>query len=129
VEHNKNSVECLVFSPDKKIFAFISYKNVYICDSETGHLISGPFKHESSLSPEYACFSPNGTHILVRYYGSTIVLDIKRGKEQFRIKGQYFVFIQCGCWCGRIVSMDKDEDNDDNDNDNEDGSSIQIRLT
>jgi len=115
-EH-EGSVVCLVFSPDEKTFACISFRNVYICDSETGHLISGPFEHERYSSPEYACFSPNGTHILVRYDRSGIVWDIERGEKQFRIEGRHFVFIQCGRWCGRIVSMD------------EDGSLIQTRLT
>jgi len=116
-EHNKNSVECLVFSPDEKTFAFISYGNVYICDSETGHLISGPFKLKHYSSPEYACFSPNGTHILIGYDGSAVVWDIERGEEQFRIEGGHFVFIRRGRWHGRIASI------------NEDGSSIQTRLT
>ena len=127
-EHG-GSVECLVFSPDEKTFACISEESVYICDSETGHLISGSFDLEHHSEFEYACFSPNGTHILVRYYNSAIVLDIERGEEQFRIGGRDFVFIQCGRWCGRIASMDEDEDDDDDDDEDEDGSSIQTRLT
>ena len=112
---------CLVFSPDEKMFISTSDESVYVCDSETGHLISGPFEHEPHSEFEYACFSPNGTHILVRYDDSAIVWDIERGEKQFRIEGRHFVFIQCGHWCGRIVSMDEDDD--------EDGSSIQTRLT
>jgi len=104
-EHG-GSVEWLVFSSDEKTFAFISsFHKVYICDSGTGHLISGPFKYESSSLPEYACFSPNGTHILVGYGNSGVVWDIERGEKQFRIKGQDFVFIQCGCWYGSIASI------------------------
>ena len=129
-EH-EGSVWCLVFSPDEKTFAFILYGNVYICDSETGHLISGPFEHEPHLEFEYACFSPNGTHILVRYDDSAIVWDIERGEKQFSIEGRHFVFIQCGRWCGSIASMDEDEDVDDDDDGDgdEDGLSIQTRLT
>ena len=107
-EH-EGSVECLVFSPDEKTFACISFGNVYIYDSETGHVISGPFEHESSSSPEYACFSPNGTHILIGYDDSAIVWDIERGEEQFRIEGRHFVFIQCDCLHGSIASINEDE--------------------
>ena len=42
-EHDRHFVWCLVFLLDKKILASISNYNVYICDSETGHLISGLF--------------------------------------------------------------------------------------
>ena len=104
-EHDEDSVDCLAFSPDEKTFASISYRNVYIYDSETGHLISGPFEHEPYSSPEYACFSPNGTHILVRYGNSGIVWDIERGEKQFRIEGRHSAFIQSGRWRGSIVSI------------------------
>ena len=103
-EH-EDSVERLVFSPDEKTFTFISEESVYVCDSETGHVISGPFEHESCSPPEYACFSPNGTHILIGCDDSAIVWDIERGEEQFRIEGRDFVFIQCGRWHGRIASI------------------------
>ena len=93
-EH-EGSVKCLVFSPDEKTFAFISYNSVYICDSETGHLISGPFELKHHSSPKYACFSPSGTHILTGYDNSGVVWDIERGEEQFRISGRHFEAIGC----------------------------------
>ena len=48
-EHNKQPVECIVRSPDEKTFTSISVPlqqcaTVYVCDSETGHCISGPFE-------------------------------------------------------------------------------------
>ena len=119
-EHNKNSVDCLVFSPDEKTFAFISYGNVYICDSETGHLISGPFRLKYHSSPGYARFSPEGTHILVKDYHSAVIWDIERGEAQFEIEGEDFVFIQHGRCRGSIASINWID---------EDGSSIQTRST
>ena len=115
-EHDEDSVECLVFLPDEKTFAFISYGNVYICDSETGHLISGVFDFEHDSSPKYACFSPNGTHILVRHC-SGVVWDIERGEEQFRIEDQHSAFIQCGRWRDSIITIHRI-----------DGSSILVKL-
>ena len=122
-EHDKGPVECLVFSPDEKTFTFTSDRNVYICDSETGHLISDPFELKHHSSPKYACFSLSGTHILIGYDNSGVVWDIERGEEQFRISGRRFVFIQCDCLHGSIASINEDE------NENEDGSSFQTRLT
>jgi len=60
------------------------------------------------LLPEYTCFSPNGTHILDKYNNSAAIWDIERDKEQFRIKGENFVFIQYGCWYGSITSINED---------------------
>jgi len=78
-------VECLVFSLDEKTFTFTSDRNVYICDSETEHLISSLFELKHHSLPKYACFSPSGTHILIGYDNSGVVWDIERGEEQFRI--------------------------------------------
>jgi len=43
-EHHKDRVHHLVFSPDESTFASIGYKIMCVCDSETGHCISGPFQ-------------------------------------------------------------------------------------
>ena len=116
-EYDRHSVQCLVFSPDKKILASISDYNVYVCDSETGHLISGPFQLKYCVWFQAAYFCPIGTNILVRDYDSAVIQDIKRSKEQFTIEGRDFVFIQYGHWHSSIVSFDwKDKD----------GSSIQM---
>jgi len=115
-EHDEDSVECLVFLPDEKTFSFISYGNVYICDSETGHLISSVFDFEHDSSPKYACFSLNGTHVLVRHC-SGVVWDIERGKEQFRIEDRHSVFIQCGSLRDSIITIHRI-----------DGSSILVKL-
>ena len=71
-------MECIVLSPDEKTFvstsssssSLLSYITTsYVCDSETGHCISGPFESEERSSRETrvvdACFSPDGKHILV----------------------------------------------------------------
>jgi len=97
-----NYVKCLVFSPDEKTFACILPRTILICNSETGHLISGPFQLKLL---KYACFSPNGTHILVRDYDGAVIWDIKRGEEQFKIGGLGFVFIHHGHWHGSIASI------------------------
>ena len=74
-EHHKDPVQCIVLSPDEKTFVSISSSSSsgittsYVCDSETGHCISGPFEPKESGSFEigdlHACFSPDGKHILV----------------------------------------------------------------
>ena len=48
-EHHKGHVLCIVRSLDEKTFASISASSqqcvtVYVCDSEIGHCISGPFE-------------------------------------------------------------------------------------
>ena len=99
-EHHKDSVRTLVFSPDESTFASISGDRIMcVCDSETGHCISGPF--ELSNYVYEACFSPDGRRILLRFKSYAVVLDIVTGEEQFRIKGKNFVFIHCD---GKIAS-------------------------
>jgi len=63
-----NLVMCIVLSPGEKAFASISRGAImYVCDSETGHCISGPSKLTSldSSGRVDAFFSPDGKHILV----------------------------------------------------------------
>jgi len=43
-KYDRHSVRHLVFSSDEKMFASILDENVYVCDSETGHLILGSFE-------------------------------------------------------------------------------------
>ena len=105
-EHQKDSVEKMVFSPHESTFLYSTSKNVtYICDSETGRCILGPF-HDTYD----ACFSPTGKHILLRYGSCAVVWDIETGEEQFRIEGSDFAFVHPD---GRIASMKKDGTSDD----------------
>jgi len=104
----------------------------YVCDSETGHCISGPFESEESGNNFFsgtgvldACFSPDGKHILVisriTPYYHAVVWEIERGKKVSQISGFDFVFIHCGRNKGKIASMHWID---------EDGSSIRtIALT
>jgi len=112
-EHHKDLVHHLVFSPDESTFASISpYGNriVCVCDSETGHCISGPFKLRHDESVYGACFSPGGRRILFKFKSYAVVLDIGTGEEQFWIKGLDFVFIQDGRRIASIDGIDKDKD-------------------
>jgi len=118
-EHHKGCVQRLVFSHDESTFASISVSNdtsddttentiMCICDSETGHCISGPFELPSDEFVYGVCFSPDGKHIMIKFKFYAVVLDIETGEEQFRIKGEDFVYIHHD---RRIASMhwiDKD---------------------
>jgi len=96
-EHHKNHVRRLVFSPNERTFASISTLNdICVCDSETGHCISGPFELRYDESVYDAYFSPDGSHILLEFNTYAVVLDIEIGEEQFRIEGRDFAFIQDG---------------------------------
>jgi len=96
-EHHKNHVRRLVFSPNERTFASISTLNdICVCDSETGHCISGPFELRYDESVYDAHFSPDGNHILLEFNTYAVVLDIEMGEEQFRIEGRDFAFIQDG---------------------------------
>jgi len=87
----------------------------YVCDSETGHCISGLFESTESNYPWNtrlldACFSPDGKHILVisripPFYHA-VVWEIEMGEKISQIKGFDFAFIHCGQNKGRIVSVD-----------------------
>jgi len=117
-EHHRSAVSCIVSSPDEKTFVSISsHATMYVCDSETGHCISGPFELEirpTHTPGLHAYFSPDGKHILVRSRDSdtlhcpcpAVVWNIEKGEEVFRIEGFDFMFIHCGCNEGRIASMD-----------------------
>jgi len=106
-------------SPDEKTFVSASswdMTTLYVCDSETGHCISGPFKSEESRNKFFwgtgildACFSPDGKHILVisRITPShhAVVWEIERGEKVSQIEGFDFVFIHCGRNKGIIASI------------------------
>ena len=143
-------MDCIVLSPDEKTFVSASSSSFppyittsFICDSETGHCILGPFELKESrnnfsgwIEILNVCFSPVGRHILV---GSqlapshhAVVWEIERGEKVSQIEGFGFVFIHCGRNKGRIASMDWiDEDGPSirtiasTDSEDEDGSSIQ----
>jgi len=131
-EHHEESVRCIVLSPDEKTFVSASSRGMtttsYVCDSETGHRISGPFKSEESRNKFFwgtgvfdACFSPDGKHILVisritpSYHA--VIWEIERGEKVSQIDGFDFVFIHRGRNKGKIASVDWID---------EDGSSIRI---
>jgi len=101
-EHHKDPVWNLVFSPDESTFASISPQTMYVCSSETGHCISGPFELHNYGNIYDACFSPDGKRILLGFGSFAVVWDIEMGEEQFKIEGHCFAFIHHD---GRIASM------------------------
>ena len=134
-EHHEDPVYS-VFSPDESTFASISASGdgdriMCVCDSETGHCISGPFglAHDGFLFD--ACFSPDGRRILLEFYSYAVVLDIATGEEQFQIKGWDFVFVRHN---GRIASthcIGKDEGIyalDDSEDEGGDQTGIVVKL-
>jgi len=96
-EHHKSPVYRMVLSPDENTFASISRTNhkiiMCVCDSETGHCISGPFELPHNELVHDACFSSDGRRILLKLESHAVVLDIETGEEQFWIEGLNFVFI------------------------------------
>ena len=92
-EHHKDRVRRLVFSLDESTFASISPQTMYVCDSETGHCISGPFELSNYGEVYNACFSRDGKRILLRLNSFAVVWDIEMGEEQFQIEGYGFAFI------------------------------------
>jgi len=99
-EYHKDSVLTMVFSPDESTFASISFGIMCICDSETGHCISGLFKLSSRYTYS-ACFSPDGKHILVKSNSHAVLLDIETGEKQVQIDSLDFVFTRHN---GKIAS-------------------------
>ena len=113
-------------SPDEKTFVSTSSSSLssssyittsLVCDSETGHCISGPFEFEESGNSFLSgtgvldtCFNPDGKHILVRSRKTpshhAVVWEIEKGEKVSQIKGSDFVFIHCGRNKGRIASVD-----------------------
>ena len=69
-EHHNDSVKSIVFSPDGKTFASISTRFMndiaimYICDSETGYCISGPFEPEDKLFLHWYSFLTSSSDII-----------------------------------------------------------------
>jgi len=100
-EHHKDPVRHMVFSPDESTFASISLQTMNVCDSETGHCISGPFELRNYGEVYNACFSPDGKCILLKFLSIAVVWDIEMGEEQFQIEGHRFAFIHHD---GRIAS-------------------------
>jgi len=100
-EHHKDRVEYLVFSLDESTFASISPQTMYVCDSETGHCISGPFELHNYGEVYNACFSPDGKRILLKFLSIAVVWNIEMGEVQFQIEGHRFAFIHHD---GRIAS-------------------------
>ena len=112
-EHHKGFVRSIVFSPDEKTFASISVEEIatmYICDSETGHRISGPF--ESKVKDSHChggCFDPDGKHFLLQCGDYAVVWDIERGKKQLEFEANNSAFVCHGRYHGRIASTHQDQ--------------------
>jgi len=101
-EHHVDEVNNIVFSLDESTFASISFYDMYVCDSETGHCISGPI----------ATFA--------------VVWDIETGEEQFQVKGSNFAFIHHD---GRIASTHLvDEDGNSHNSKNEGSTCLLVQL-
>jgi len=112
-EHHEDEVRHLVFSPDENTFASICDDEIMcVCDSETGHCVSGPFQLRRDEYVYGACFSPGGRRILLKLRSYAVVLDIGTGEEQFRIEGLNFVFIQDGRRIASTDGIDQDEAGD-----------------
>ena len=109
-EHHKASVFHMDFSPDKSMFSSTSLGAAYICDSMTGHCISGPFE---IFGMSEARFSPTGKHILFKYWSYAVVWDIERCEEQFRIEGSDFAFIHHDGRIASVVWFDEGGNSDD----------------
>ena len=89
----------MVFSLDESTFASVSgpFREImYVCDSETGYCISGPYKLPGYGYVNDVCFSPDGKHILVKFATHAVVWDIETGEEQFQIQGVNYAFIHQG---------------------------------
>jgi len=117
-EYQKNYVQKIAFSPDESTFLYRSKREArsghltytledttYICDSETGRCILGPFHDAHDV-----CFSPAGKNILLQYGSCAVDWDIETGEEQFRIEGSDFAFVRHD---GRIASMKKGGNSED----------------
>jgi len=123
-EHHKYHVQRLVFSLDESTFASITSQTMYVCNSETGHRISGLFELPNYGMVYNACFSPDGKCILLEFDSRAVVCDIEMGEEQFQIKGSRFAFIHRD---GRIVSA-CGVDGDWDDSQDESGFRILVQL-
>ena len=85
----------LVFSPDESTFASICDDEIMcVCDSETGHCISGLFQLPYNEHVYNACFNPGRRCILLKLKSYAAVLDIGTGEEQFQIEGLDFIFVR-----------------------------------
>jgi len=116
----------VVFSLDESTFASITSRTMYVCDSETGHRISGPFELSNHGKVYDACFSPDGKRILLEFDSCAVVWDIEMGEEQFRIQGYQFAFIHHD---GRIASTHwVDEDRGSEDSDDKDPTRILVKF-
>ena len=102
-----------------KHLCFHIIHDMYVCDSETGHRISGLIVLARHGHGRDACFSPDGKHILVKFATFAVVWDIEMGEEQFQVKGSNFAFIHHD---GRITSTHLVDEDGSSHNSKDEGS-------
>ena len=116
-EHHNDGVECIVFSPDEKTFASMSVPiqekiaTMYICDSETGHCISGPFEskvknphcHGGYLDPDGNIFWPSAGNL--QWSGT-----LGGVRSSLNLKPTILPLFVMGRYRGRIASTHWDRD-------------------
>ena len=127
-EHHKDPVKYVSFSLDESTFVSTlglgRFQTVYVCDSETGHCISGPCELPNLGIGRNACFSPDGKRILLEFDSDIVVWDIEMGKEQLRIKGYGSAFI----YDGRIASIYWVDEGASDDTEDEGSTRLLVKL-
>jgi WD40 repeat protein len=110
-EHHSDWVSSVAFSPDEKYFVSGSWDGtICICDSETGNLISGPFRGPDHVRSSF--FDFDGGRVWASFYHGQIVgWDVDSGNEcaQFPAGEKFEDIIGC-CWFRQyhgIVSVSK----------------------
>ena len=127
-EHHKDPVKYVSFSPDESTFVSVlglgRFQTIYVCDSETGHCISGPCELPNLGIGRNARFSPDGKRILLEFDSDIVVWDIEMGKEQLRIKGYGSSFIHDG----KIASIYWVDEGASDDTEDEGSTRLLIKL-
>jgi WD40 repeat protein len=111
-EHHLDDVNSIAFSPDEKFFVSgSSDETICTCDSETGNLISGPFRGTDWVASSF--FDPDGRRVWASHLdGQVIGWDVETGDENVRFQaGGYFDVIGCRCFnSGRnVVSVSQEQ--------------------
>jgi WD40 repeat protein len=109
-EHHEDMIRSVAFLPDEKHFVSGSDdRTICVCDSETGNLVSGPFR--CAISALSFFFDPNRQLVWASNSDGRVVgLDIETGDKHLRFctgAGGDFDVIGCYCFNGgrNIVSV------------------------